>query len=285
MGNFKVALKRFFGNKNTVTIICVILVVAILGIAYNLRIKSETNPVQVPYAKQNIQPRTKVTDDMIGYVEIPSSMVTENTVTSSSLVVGKYVNYNTVVPSGSVFYKSVLVEYKDMPDSAFSDIPDGYTVVSLPADLDSTYGNSIFPGNYIDLYMKATNDSGKVILGKLIESIEVLDVRDSSGRHVFENTEENRTPAYLLFAVPEQMHLLLRKASYLSGVQIIPIPRNSEYSKKPGKTNISSKYLQNYINSKTISVPDVALPSLSEDDEEEEDVDESEEDIEEFEEE
>lgn len=257
----KVALKRFFANKNTVTIICLGLALVILWVGYNWRINSQTEPVRVPFAKNDIQPRTQVTADMIGYVEIPRSMVTENTVTSSDLVIGKYVNYNTVVPSGSVFYKSTLVEMKDMPDSAFANIKDGYTVVSLPVNLDSTYGNSIYPGNYIDLYMKA-NTGSKIMLGKLIESIEVLDVRDSSGQHVFENTAESRTPAYLLFAVPEEMHLLLRKASYLSGVEVIPIPRNAEYSKNAKKTNISSEYLENYVNSKTVDVPDVELPEL-----------------------
>lgn len=263
MGNFSVAMKRFFSNKNTVTIICVILIVLVIWIGYSWRIKSQTNPITVPYAKQDIQPRTKITEEMIGYMEIPASMVQNNTVTNAQQVIGKYANYNTVVPEGSVFYKTTLVDFEDMPDSAFSDIPDGYTVVSLPVDNDLTYGNSIYPGNYIDLYFKANDDSGKLMLGKLIESIEVLDVRDSNGQHVFENTAENRTPAYLLFAVPEEMHLLLRKALYISGTQIIPVPRNAEYTKNPGETLISSNYIENFILSKTVTIPDEKLPELS----------------------
>ena len=94
------------------------------------------------------------------------------------------------------------------------------------------------------------------MLGKFIESIKVLDVRDSKGQHVFQNSDESRTPAYLLFAVPEEMHLLLRKASYISGVQIIPVPRNKKYSADPKATTISSDYIENYINSKSVSIPD-----------------------------
>lgn len=264
MGNFGVAIKRFFGNKNTVTIVCVALIVLIIWVGYNWRIKSQTNPIRVPYAKQNIQPRTKITEEMIGYMEIPASMIQNNTATNSQQVIGKYSNYNTVVPEGSVFYKSTLVDFKDMPDSAFSDIPDGYTVVSLPVDNDLTYGNSIYPGNYIDLYFKANDNAGKLMLGKFIESIEVLDVRDSSGRHVFENTDETRSPAYLLFAVPEEMHLLLRKTLYISGTQIIPVPRNAEYTKNPGETNISSKYIESFVLARTVKIPDEKLPSLTE---------------------
>lgn len=255
--------KKFLKNKNTVTIICVFLIVVVLWVGYSYRIKSQTSPIRVPYAKQDIQPRTKITTEMIDYMEIPSSMIQDNTVTSLEDLKDKYANYNTVIPKGSLFYKSTLVNQEDMPDSAFSDIPDGYTVVSLPVNNDSTYGNSIYPGNYIDLYYKGTSDSGKLILGKFIESIEVLDVRDASGQHVFENTEENRTPAYLLFAVPEELHLLLRKALYIGGADILPIPRNSEYTKNPGKTNVSSNFIKNEIIRKTEKIPDEKLPTLS----------------------
>lgn len=263
MGNFGVAFKRFIKNKNTITILGVILIVAIIWIGYSWRIDSQTNPVRVPYATQDIQPRTRITAEMIGYMEVPSSMVQENTVTTINQIEGKYANYNTVIPEGSMFYKSTLVDFEDMPDSAFSDIPDGYTVVSLPVNNDSTYGNSIYPGNYIDLYFKSTSDDGRLLLGKLIESIEVLDVRDASGQHVFENTAENRVPAYLLFAVPEEMHLLLRKALYITGTEVIPVPRNAEYTQNPSETVVSSNYIENFILSKTVTIPDEVLPDLS----------------------
>ena len=263
MGNFGVAFKRFIKNKNTVTIICVVLIVAVIWIGYSWRIKSQTNPVRVPYATQDIQPRTRITAEMIGYMDVPASMLQDNTVRSIDQIEGKYANYNTVIPEGSLFYSSTLVNFEDMPDSAFSDIPDGYTVVSLPVNNDSTYGNSIYPGNYIDLYFKSASSDGRLLLGKLIESIEVLDVRDSAGQHVFENTAETRTPAYLLFAVPEEMHLLLRKALYISGTEIIPVPRNAEYTKNPSETVVSSKYIENFILSQTVTIPDEKLPALS----------------------
>ena len=234
---------------------CVLGIVFILYFGYNWRIKQATEPISVPYAKEEIQPRTEVTKDMIGYVKIPKRMLTDNTVTNLNDIVGKYANYNTVIPAGSLFYKSTLVEWSQMPDSAWEDIPDGYTVVSLKVNTETTYGNSIFPGNYIDLYYAAYDDTGKLLLGKLIESIEVLAVKDSSGNHVFENSSKLGTPSSLIFAVPEDMHLLLRKAGYLSG-EIIPVPRNKSYSEKPGATVVSSEYLQDFILSKTVILPE-----------------------------
>lgn len=255
MKNLMISLKRFFGNKNTITIICVLAGVLILYFAYNYRIKQETKPVTVPYAKVEIQPREQITEDKIGYVEVPGSMVKDNVILNANDILELYANYNTVIPAGSLFYKSTLVTWAEMPDSAWADIPDGYTVVSLSVNTETTYGNSIFPGNYIDLYFSAYDETGKLLLGKLIESIEVLAVKDSTGNHVFENSAELKAPSSLIFAVPEDMHLLLRKAGYLSG-EIIPVPRNKTYSQNPGETIVSSEYIQDFILSKTVILPE-----------------------------
>lgn len=260
MNKLIISLKRFFSNKNTVTIICVFAAVLVLYFGYNYRIKQQTKPIKVPYAKVEIQPRTQITEDMIGYLEIPGSMVSDNTIKYANEIVGKYANYNTVIPKGSVFYSSTIVTWEQMPDSAWANIPTGYTVVSLSVNTETTYGNSIFPGNYIDLYYSTYDETGKLLLGKLIKSIEVLAVKDASGNHVFENSGELKAPNSLIFAVPESMHLLLRKASYLNG-EIIPVPRNKEYSLNPEATEVSSEYLQNYILSQTVILPEQANDS------------------------
>jgi len=261
MNKVLMSVKKFFSNKNTVTILCVLGCLIVLYFGYNYRIKQETNPVKVPYAKVEIQPRTQITQDMIGYVNIPRNMLTSNTITNANDILGYYANYNTVIPSGSVFYRSTIVTWSQMPDSAWAEIPDGYTVVSLPVNTETTYGNSIFPGNYIDLYYAANEQTGKLILGKLIESIEVLAVKDSSGNHVFENSSKLGAPSSLIFAVPEELHLLLRKASYLSG-EIIPVPRNASYSENPVPTNVSSEYIEDFILSQTVVIPDQQLPEI-----------------------
>lgn len=261
MSQLKGFFNKFLRNKNTVTILAVIGACVILYIGYNYRINQATRPVSIPYAKQEIEPRTLITDDMIGMMQVPASMLTNNTVRSASLVVGKYANYNTVIPAGSLFYSSTLVDWKDMPDSAWADIPDGYTVVSLPVNTETTMGNSIFPKNYIDLYYVDFDENGKLLFGKLIESIEVLSVKDSAGNYVFESSSKQREPAYLIFAVPEELHLLLRKASYLAG-GIVPVQRNKGYTENPSATEVSSEYLENFILSKTVVIPEKELPDL-----------------------
>ena len=40
--------------------------------------------------------------------------------------------------------------------------------------METTYGNSIYPGNYIDIYMKAINENGQLMVGKLVENIKAF---------------------------------------------------------------------------------------------------------------
>ena len=267
MGNIVTTIKRFLGNKNTVTIIGVILGVLVLYIGYNYRVNQATSPVTVPYAKEELSSRTLITSDMIGYMEVSSSVVnsSDNLITNANELINNYVAFGTTIPANSMFYKSQVLTSDEMPDSAFANIPDGYTLYSLAVDLHSTYGNSIYPGNYIDLYFKAIDETQKVMFGKFIESIEVYAVKDSQGNHVFETTVENRTPAELLFAVPNDMYDLLMKAGYItsSSIEIIPVPRNASYSANPGETVVSSDQIRDFILSKSAIVAQNATTSTT----------------------
>ena len=272
MNNLKASMKKFLGNKNTVTILGVILCLVILYIGYNYRINSKVELVSVPYAKQTIQPRTYITDDMIGTMNVPKSFLVGNYYTTTKSIIGKYSNYNTMIAKGSLFYTDLVVDEKDLPDSAFSDVPEGYTVIIYPVNIYSTYANSMAPGSYINIYYKSLNDDGEVMFGKFISNIEVLDVKDSSGRHVFENSEEARTPAYMLFAVPEETHLLLRKALYLKNydVELLLIPNTATLTEDQ-KVTVSSLQIEEFINSKTAFVSVDDLPQVSEGETEETD--------------
>jgi len=268
MGNLGFKLKKFLQNKNTVTLIGTVLILVILYFGYNWRINQAITPVKVPYAKVTIQPRTRITEDMVDYVEVLPGMINSKTIRNISNIVGKWSNYNTMIPAGSLFYTETVVSADELPDSALVNVPDGYTPFYLPVTTATTYGNSIFPNNYIDIYLKVLDADGKPTVGKLIENIKVLAVKDRNGQHVFENSDESRTPAYIIFAVPEDMHLLLRKATYLENVrdisaEIIPVPTTQSYSAEPGTIRLASTELKTYIELNTGTVNEDQLPDIT----------------------
>ena len=265
MNNLNSSLKKFLSNKNTVTILGVILCIFILYVGYNYRINKVVTLVRVPYANQNIQPKTLITTEMISYMEVPQAFLVGSYYSDANSIVGKYSNYNTMIAQGSLFYQSLLVDEKYLPDNSLQNVPDGYTVVNYPVNISTTYANSMMPGEYINIYYKSVNDDGKIMFGKFISNIEILAVKDSSGQHVFESTEEARVPAYMLFAVPESTHLLLRKALYLTDydVELLLVP-NTQTLTEEDAVVVNSEDIENFILDKTEMVDVTDLPTIEE---------------------
>ena len=255
MNNFVISFKRFIKNKNTVTILGVVTVILVLFFGYRYQIKKATNPVTgIPVASVTIQPRTKITSDMVDTISVAPILLQSNVYRTRAQVVDKYTNYNTIIPEGSLFYKESLVNENELPDSALINLADGQVPYNFPVNMAMTYYNSIYPNNYIDIYMKAVNENGTLMVGKLIENVKVLAVKDSSGQSVFTNLDEKRTPAMIVFAVPEEYYILLKKAEYLRSYDttLIPVPTNESYEDTPGELAVSSEKLKDWINRVTV---------------------------------
>ena len=181
MGNLINTFKKFFTNKNTVTIFGVIAGVVVLWVFYNMRVNQAISPQKVPIATREILAKEEITKDDFEFVEVNSALLKKaKVITSAALLTGHFVNVGTSIPKGGMFYTTQVVEEKEIPDSILDSIPDGYTLYQLKVDNATTFANSIYPGNRIDLYLE-TKEDNKYVFGKLVESIEVLAVRDAQG--------------------------------------------------------------------------------------------------------
>lgn len=269
-GNLNVSkVKRFLKNKNTVTALCAILIVVVLIVGYTIRVNNATKPVKIPVAKVTIQPRTEITADMITEINVPQEALKGNYYRNVSSLVGKYSNVNTVIPAGSIFYSEAVISKNDLPDSSLYDVAEGETLYYLTVNMLTSYTNSILPGNYIDIYL-STKENNKALVGKILENVKILAVKTSDGKNVFENSDESRTPYVIIFALPEEQHLLLRKINAInsysvyatnpgySKIDIIPVPTaaNFDGSEKDIKPNVTSQYLKDYILNMAATVPE-----------------------------
>ncbi len=270
MNNLITGFKKFLSNRNTVTVVGVLLGVLVLYIGYNMRVNQAITPISVPYATVTINPKTQITSDMIGMMQIPRSMVQNSSIyLTASEVVNKYSNFDSVIPAGSLFYRRAVVEKSALPDSLIrEDYPDGYVLVNMTLNMTLSYGNQIIPGNYVDIYLKAINNLDEnvknqkdtIMVGKLIENVKVLAVLDGNGQNVFDNVEEERTPAMMIFAVPEEYHILLRKTMYLRtyDATLLPVPTRESLKEQPGEVRISSEELKDWINNVTYWTEDMS---------------------------
>ena len=247
-------LNKFLKNKNTVTILGVLACLAILFVGYNIRINQKTALVTVYYANQTIQPKTQITEEMVSRAQVPESFIKGTYYRNYDDIVGKYSNYNTMIAEGSIFYSDLLTDEASLPDAVLYSINEGERLFSFPVDTESTYGNALMPSDKIDLYVKMLDTDGKVIYGEFFEKIEVLGVKDSSGKNVFESTEDERQPAYLYFSLPEAKYLLLTALTKLSDIredrdiEIVPVPNTQKFeTKEEIATEVTSDYLYKYV--------------------------------------
>ncbi len=248
------SIVRFLKNKNTVTVIGVILIVAILWVSYYIQLQRTVKPVQVPVAATTIQPRTQITSSMIKYVDVPKAYITKNAITTDKELIDKYANYNTVIPEGSMFYKETIVEKEAMPNYVQSLLKEGeYGVAYKIEEGKGTIGWGIMPGDKIDLYMRVKSNEGSVMLGKLLENIEVLAVTDDDGNNVYEVSDGSRKATKIVFGVQEDIFLLLLRSNYID-IELFPVQHGAWVDDADATTKLTTQELIDYIKARTVQL-------------------------------
>lgn len=243
-------LKTVLLNRNTIMILGVIAGVIVLWLAYTIVLGKAVDPQRVPVAVRDITAGTIITRDDITYVEVnPEVLKKAKVITSSSALIDYYVANGTSIPAGAMFYKDQVVEKSVLIERDVELAPKGYYIYRLKVDNNVTYANSIYPGDKIDLWLKTTVE-GSLVYEEFIKSIDVLSVKDASGRNVFD-TAEAGTPAWISFAVPREMFEYLKRVEYISSMQLFPVPRNRLYTEEGAETEYSNTRLLDYINSLT----------------------------------
>lgn len=262
-------LKRMVKSKGFVTAACAILAVAVLLVAYNLRINSATQPVRVPVASHRLTSRHLITKEDIRYISIPRGAISSDYYANEGLIIGNYVNYDTTIPEGSMFYRSSIISEANLPDSALLNLEDDESLYYLTVNMLSTLSNQILPGRYINLYI-ATSQDDKAVFTKFIENVKVLQVKTSDGLNVFEDSTVTRTPYVLYFALPKDIYLLMNDIETINAYSIsdensgfssirIKIDPTNVYEKeeeKKTKPEVVSQYLKDYILSLVAEIPE-----------------------------
>lgn len=271
MGNLSNSIKRFISNKNTVTILGVVIGIIVLYVGYQYRVSAALVPVIVPVANENLLPNSKITNDKLSTIKLSKEEADkiDNLYRNKSQIINKYVKYGYTIPKNGLFYIDNVIDASAKPNSIFADMPDGASPFSLPVrsvtDIDISYGNSIMPGDYIDLYLRAVKSDGvrgqRIYYGRLIRSLEVLAVRDSNGNDIFSGGVALKKPDNYVFALESSMHTLLTNALSIDSkgiakIDLIPIPKNAKYSLDPENTTIANSKMVAYIESFTEPVSD-----------------------------
>ena len=230
--------KKFLGNKNVVTLLGMIVIVIVLYMFYLWRVRSAVNFKDVVIADKNIDRMTELDRSMYKTEGIPETAIIGNVIYNPDQLNGKFSGVNSYIPIGSFFYYSSessagnVVDKYDLPIAFLFefDLDKDIVAYNYLVNNETTYSNSVLPGNYIDVYLRIAKESDagdvKYTFGKLVENVKVLSVKDGSGRNVF-SPEQTRSPAMIIFGVDVETNKYLRTAETLAGtVEIIIVPTN-----------------------------------------------------------
>lgn len=256
MGNLLNTLKGFLANKNTVTILGVLAGVVVLYLGYNYRINQSIATIQVYYVTEAVGSNTQLSEENLKLVTINASLnkTYKNLVTNLNQVKDSngeffYVNFDHSLTAGSLLCTDDLVAKADKADEKlYKNLQKGERIHEIAVTIDSTQGNSISPGNSIDIYLSGTDESGKVIYAPFIENIKVVDVVDTQWTTTAGS--DTKTPKYIIIAVSEEIHRLLRIAPIIPGYnfKIVPVADEASWDEIEGdKNKIVSDYLKNII--------------------------------------
>ena len=254
MESITLEIKRFLQNKNTVTVLGVILAIFALYFAYTIRVKNAINPISVPYASEQIAAGSVITQSMVSTRLVPPSMLAGDIILDVNEIVDKYAADDTIIPKGSLFYRRTVVEEEQLnrDDLYKEEWPDGYSPYTIRTTVFKTYGNSMVPGNYVDVWVTAVDYSTKkVILGKLISNVKILVVKDGNGVRVFQNLDAKKKPDIIILSLPTEYLTLMTILidGKVDGADVILVPTNESLNDEPGNTEIASEELKKWISS------------------------------------
>ena len=238
MNNLGISAKKFFTNKNTITIIGVVAILVILYFMYTKTINTATKKISVPVAAKTINPQTQITAEDIKYIEVASAAKPDGVVMNQNEILDKYTGVGCTIPEGSMFYRSVIVNKEDLPGNWLTLLEkDALGNLQKPyyfsVNVTTTFGNSIQPGN-----------------------IKVLAVTDGQGKDVFRSSQDIGSPAFLNFGLSNELHDLFKKAEYLNGtdIELIVVPHGGAVKEEDLQVNVDSDTLRDFIQNKAFDL-------------------------------
>jgi Flp pilus assembly protein CpaB len=163
---------------------CGAILALLAGYAMYTATSKVENLVPVVVATKNIEPRTKITEDMVKIEQIPALARNDSMLDDTSLVVGGYAT--THIYTGQDFVQPMVSKQFD-PNGASGyagAIPDpSLRAVSFPVNVTKAAGGKISKGDYVDVIATfAPNGGGQKLTKTVLQGVEVFDTNlDSSG--------------------------------------------------------------------------------------------------------
>ena len=226
-------------------IIVVILCLCVIGnvIAFRYYLAKTINLKTTYIAKHNIPPRTQIKTEDLTMIQIPEKYMQAYTWNEKADIIGKYTSIQGMIPKGSMFYKDMLYNEKEVRDLAITKLQEGMTIFTLETNVSSL--GSIEEGMYADIHVSISQKKEIPITGILIRHAEVISIKDHKGLSL-KDEQSTKVPYFIELGINQNDIDYLSLASSLGEIRLFP----SVDSYKPDKSTLEQdSKVTEYINS------------------------------------
>ena len=226
-------------------IIVIILCLCVIGnvIAFRYYLAKTINLKTTYIAKYNIPPRTQIKTEDLTMIQIPEKYMQAYTWNEKADIIGKYTSIQGMIPKGSMFYKDMLYNEKEVRDLAITKLQEGMTIFTLETTVSSL--GSIEEGMYADIYVSISQKKEIPITGILIRHAEVISIKDHKGLSL-KDEQSTKVPYFIELRINQTDIDYLSLASSLGEIRLFP----SVDSYKPDKSTLEQdSKVTEYINS------------------------------------
>ena len=214
-------------------IIVVILCLCVIGnvVAFRYYLAKTINLKTTYIAKHNIPPRTQIKTEDLTMIQIPEKYMQAYTWNEKADIIGKYTSIQGMIPKGSMFYKDMLYNEKEVRDLVITKLQEGMTIFTLETNVSSL--GSIEEGMYADIHVSISQKKEIPITGILIRHAEVISIKDHKGLSL-KDEQSTKVPYFIELGINQNDIDYLSLASALGEIRLFP----SVDSYKPDKSTL-----------------------------------------------
>ena len=214
-------------------IVVIILCLCVIGnvIAFRYYLAKTINLKTTYIAKYNIPPRTQIKTEDLTMIQIPEKYMQAYTWNEKADIIGKYTSVQGMIPKGSMFYKDMLYNEKEVRDLAITKLQKGMTIFTLETNVSAI--GSIEEGMYADIHVSISQKKEIPITGILIRHAEVISIKDHKGLSL-KDEQSTKVPYFVELGINQSDIDYLSLASSLGEIRLFP----SQDSYKPDKSTL-----------------------------------------------
>ena len=222
-------MKKIRRTSIFIFILCLWITGNILAFRYFL---AKTINLKTTYvAKRDIPPRSEIQTEDLTMIQVPEKYMQSYTWNEKADIVGKYTSIQGMIPKGSLFYKDMLYNEKEVRDLAITKLQEGMTIFTLETNVSAL--GSIEEGMYADVHVSISQKKDIPITSILIRHAEVISIKDHKGLSL-KDEQSSKVPHFIELGINQSDIDYLSLASSLGEVRLFP----SKNSYQPDKSTL-----------------------------------------------